>query len=190
LPAQRRPAHRRASIEAGGGVFVPPSSYTYKHLFRELGTGFVGARVAAGILELAPRVLFAYGNQATIYNDAEQHQNALGVGGAFHVAVPFDIEAFRFSPSATVDLLYVERSFTHADFPLKGQEVKQSGLLPLVGVAARAEWAPSSFLPFVPERLALAAEAGGDVMLAAPSDYGLENAVVIRLNLGVTYRIF
>jgi hypothetical protein len=171
-------------------MLAPPSSYTYKYLFRELGTGFVGARVSTGPIEFAPRVLLAYGNHGTVYNDAEQHQSALGVGGALYLGVPFDVAAFRFSPGAAVNLLYVERSFTHADFPLKGQDVKQSGLLPLLGVSARAEWTPHPSLSFVPERLGVAAEGGGDVMMTAPSEYDFGNAVVMRFNVSVTYRVF
>lgn len=189
LPSPSRQKRRRASIEAGAGMLAPSSSYTYKHLFRELGTGFVGARVSTGAIEFAPRVLFAYGNHGTVYNDAEQHQSALGIGGALHVGIPFDVASFRFSPGAAVNLLHVERSFTHADFPLKGQEMKQSGLLPLLGVAARAEWTPHPALSSAPERLGIAAEGGGDIMMMAPSEYDFANSIVMRFNLSVTYRI-
>lgn len=140
LPEQKdQPWHIDFAVELMSGALVPLSTNMRDDFFRASWAASLGARVVIQWLELTPRALLVLGNHNTVFNDREQPQSLLGLGGGVQAGIPIRWSRFHLTPGVETTFLYMRRKIDRIDYPYEGVIEDQRAWIPWAGLFVRPE---------------------------------------------------
>lgn len=181
-PEPRRPLVIRVAVEAVGGAVLPLTSELHDYIYRPMGMVGIGARVAIGAVEIAPRALFVYGRHGTTFNDVEQQQKVVGGGLQVQLGIPIEIRSFRLTPGVEASWLYLERTIELDQYPFAGQIETQSGHVPVAGIFLHPE-----YLLGAKKHFSVALDLSADMVLTRLGDNDVSTNFSAKLLGGVGY---